>query len=182
MELIKNEVFLFPDTLPTPPLPCKPDDNDLILIYGSNAMWASRFPRIVLIMGHEPMIILNKNERGELRIDLLRIFDNRGNIIARIDEDGFWIDLSSRKKRPNRSTLVVYDHNDSEVLRVHFLNRQTVSISGIFRKPGSNIILKITSDAVETIGSSFHAIKNCSGRLNTIADIVVDDNGHVQFN
>ncbi len=36
--------------------------------------------------------------------------------ITHIDEKGLWVDPSARKSRPDRSTLIVYDHDDAEVL------------------------------------------------------------------
>jgi hypothetical protein len=65
----------------------------------------------------------------------LKVFDDRNDSIAHIDEDGFWVQNSVRKKRPDQSTLVVFDHNDTEVLRIHYLNPRAVSVEGIFRHP-----------------------------------------------
>jgi hypothetical protein len=56
--------------------------------------------------------------------------------ITHIDEKGLWVDPSARKTRPDRSTLIVYDHDDAEVLNVKPLNASTISFTGIFRVKG----------------------------------------------
>lgn len=63
--------------------------------------------------------VANKNE---LIINVLRIYDDHTNIIARIDSDGFWTDPGIRRKKVDKSTLVVYDRADNEVLRAEFIN------------------------------------------------------------
>jgi hypothetical protein len=100
------------------------------------------------MMSGEKMIEINKSQtRDELTITTLKIFDDRNDIIARIDaEDGLWVQNSTRKKRPDKSTLVVYDHSDTEVLRVQFLNRSAILLTGIFRHNGIAEPTIITSE------------------------------------
>jgi hypothetical protein len=128
---------LFPGNAPDPTLPVRgvevPPDA-LKVFVGSNLGWTTRFPYTILKLAGEKMIEIDREKsRKELVITVLRIFDDRNNIIARVDEDGFWVENSTRHKRPNPSTLVVYDHNDIEVLRLIFLNPTTISVTGIFR-------------------------------------------------
>jgi hypothetical protein len=134
---------LIPGDQPTPQLPDVPKEmaqlvkDSLKIFYGTNVsvvMATATTPHTILQMAGEPMLQFERGKRGELVISVLRIFDDRNNIIARLDdEDGIWVENSTRKKRPDPSTLVVYDHSDKEVLRVVFLNPNALSVTGVFR-------------------------------------------------
>ncbi len=94
------------------------------------------FPHTVLQMRGEPMIVIDRDPKTKnLPVTTLRIFDDRDDIIARLDQDGFWVQNTSRKKRPDEHTLIVYDHNDQQVLKINFINPQMISIEGVFRHP-----------------------------------------------
>jgi hypothetical protein len=138
---IQLSTRLFPGDFPTPQLPIagtQIPEKALKVFLGSNVAWATRMPHTILMMGGETMIQIDKDKsRNELVISALKIFDDRNNIIARVDaEDGFWVETSTRKKRPDKSTLVVYDHSDTEVLRIVFMNLNTLYVTGIFRHAG----------------------------------------------
>src|SRR6185295_13230824 len=125
-----------PSNKPTPPLPWnqKIADGYLAVRLGGNFALESKFPHTIFSMAEEPMLVIDwEKDTGNLIITTLRVFDDRDDIIARIDNDGFWVQNTIRKKRPDQHTLVVYDHNDDEVLRIEFLNPKIVSIAGIFR-------------------------------------------------
>lgn len=132
---------LMPGNGPTPVLPPSMRDNALPptalkVFLGSNLAWATRMPHTVLMMGGEKMIEINRDSSGNLVVSTLKIFDDRNNIIARIDEeDGFWVENSTRKKRPDPSTLLVFDHTDREVLRIQLINKDSLSVTGTFRNP-----------------------------------------------
>jgi hypothetical protein len=135
IDLTKNEDVLIPANLPMPEhLPPDVPPNALVVFWGSNISWNTRLPHTVLEMADDPMIVIDKKPGTDnLVVTVLRVFDDRDDIIARIDEDGFWVKNTTRKKRPDPSTLVVYDHSDTEVLRIQFLNSRAISIEGIFR-------------------------------------------------
>jgi hypothetical protein len=142
---------LVPGKLPRPRLSTTgtiPDDA-LVVMLGSVVAWTTRLPHTILTMGSQPMLAIDRHMKrtDELAVIVLRVFDDRNNIIARIDEDGFWVEPSTRKKRPSPDVLVVYDHHDAEVLRVHFLNPTTLSVTGVFRFAGRPNVV-ITPEAV----------------------------------
>jgi hypothetical protein len=147
---------LYPGNEPMPALPFKADvtKDKLQVILGTNIAWPGKFPQTVLRMDGEKMIEIDKDARkNQLVVSILKIFDDRNNIIARVDaEDGFWVENSTRKKRPNPSTLVVYDHSDVEVLRMVFLNPTTLSITGIFRHPQIAKPVVVTPEYIDVIG------------------------------
>ena len=107
--------------------------------------------------GGEKIIELDRTSRGELLLSTLKIFDDRNDIIARVDaDDGFWVANSTRTKRPDKSTLVVFDHNDAEVLRLVFLNKNTLSVTGVFRHRHVARPVIITPDALNLAGNVFN--------------------------
>jgi hypothetical protein len=115
----------------------------LILLFGNKGFTSTtETPHTILRMGGQKMLEIDWDAtRNELVVTVLRIFDDRNNIIARIDEDGFWVENSTRNKRPNPSTLVVYDHSDTEVLRAIFMTPRTFYVTGIFRRAGSATVI-----------------------------------------
>ena len=148
---------LFPDDLPTPRLPMdvKIPDNALRVILGSNVAWATKMPHTILMISGEPLISIDrKGNSDELVVSALKIFDDRKNIIARFSEDGFWVENSTRKKRPDKSTLVVFDHNDQEVLNMHFINKNTIVVTGIFNHSTINRPVIVTQTSMKIGGST----------------------------
>jgi hypothetical protein len=135
-----NSARLVPGDVQTPPLrptvmPIPP--NALMVFWGSNMSWATTFPRTVIRMGATDLLTIGRSAKtGVLVIKTLRIYDDRNNIIVRVDENEFWVGDGNRKKRPDPSTLIVYDHFDVEVLRITLLNKSAVVIRGILRCPG----------------------------------------------
>src|ERR1700738_5207073 len=135
---LRDSTRLTPGRLPTPAI--RPDAGEipgdaLIAFLGSNVAWSNHMPHTILQMGGLPMLTVDKDKKGMV-IKVLRIFDEANEIIARDDEECFWYEHSTRKKRPDRSTLVVYDRRDTEVLRLTLLNRQALSVTGVFRSKG----------------------------------------------
>lgn len=130
------------------------DNSALKVIYGTNVATATKLPHTVLKISGDPIIQFTKHpSRNELIISCLKVFDDRNNIIARIDEeDGLWVENSTRKKRPDPSTIVVYDHLDKEVLRLNFANPTTLYVTGIFRHPNLSVPIVVTEEAYQQGG------------------------------
>ena len=135
LEALASKI-LKPGNEPIPPHAAlrRVPDKALMVFLGTNLAWATRMPHTVLMMGGEPMIAIDRHQNSnQIVVSVLRIFDDRHNIIARIDEGGFWVENSTRSKRPDPHTMQVYDHNDVEVLRIVFLNPRAISVTGVFR-------------------------------------------------
>lgn len=125
----------------------------LVVFLGSNLAWATRMPHTILQMAALKMLVIDRRkDRNELVVSVLRIFDDRGNIIARIGEGDFWVENSTRKKRPDPSTLVVYDRSDTEVLHIKFPNPTTLSVTGVFRREGGPVAVTITPEVLQIGG------------------------------
>ena len=73
-------------------------------------------------------------------ISALRVFDDRGDNLVKIDQNDYWIKPDTHYVRPDWSTLIAYDHSDAEVLRIHLVNDRVVTVTGIFLHPGSKTV------------------------------------------
>ena len=101
------------------------------------------------------MLTINKDSTtGHIRVTTLQIFDDRKDSIATMDDGHFWVKFGSKKKRPDKSTLVVYDHLNKEVLRVRFLNPHAISVQGLFRHPKRVETIEITKKFLRIGGVS----------------------------
>src|SRR6202012_5128959 len=94
------------------------------------------------------------------------MFDDRNDIIARIDKDGFWVQNNVRKKRPDECTLVVFDPSATEVLRLQYLNPKAISVQGLFRHPKMGPrYWEVTQDRTTLMPNNNSHIGNCVGNL-----------------
>jgi len=139
---------LMPGSKVRPQMPrgCDPPADAMVVLFGSNVAWGTKFPYTVLEMDKTKMLAISKVAgKSQISIDVLRIFDESKKIIARIDEDGFWVASDVRRQKPNRSTLVVYDGADQQALKIEFLNPNTLYIEGISRDR-RGVMVQITAD------------------------------------
>lgn len=160
----KGLTRLLPGSKPRPQLPprCDPPADAMVVLFGSNAAWGSQFPYTVLDMGGTKMLAVDKvADKAQLSISVLRIFDDRGTIIARIDDDGFWVAPDVRRQKPNRSTLVVYDRGDQQALKVEFLNSNTLYVEGIFRDRKGSVVQIIADRLILPRNNT--VARNCFG-------------------
>lgn len=137
-ELGKYEGTLVPGTGTAPTMPSTENlsSGAVAVIYGKNVSINSVFPHTLLRMGNDDIIVIDRDKKsGNIKVLSLRVFDDQYDIIARIDESDFWVKNTNRAKRPDEHTLIVYDHNDEQVLKIELLNPQTLEIQGIFRSP-----------------------------------------------
>lgn len=170
IDLTKNEGVLLPDNLLMPPAPkgCEIPDDALAIFYGGSVTWTQRDFQKVFKMAGEDMLVFERRN-GSIVLTLLRIYDDGGSIIARIDEDGFWVAPQVRKKRPDKSTLIVYDQRDIEVLRLHFLNPRALSVQGMLRNPKlPGYSVTITNEFVRYMPGNFTLSGNCTGNAQEV--------------
>jgi hypothetical protein len=135
-ELARNEGVLEPGNN-FPPRNCKSTDTSLVALYiGPHTFFLKKFPQSILkIAGRD---ILSLDKKGDnIAIKTLNLFDDSGTAFATIDstneDNHFWVAPNVRKYRPDTHTLVVYDGNAQEALRITFLNEKAISITGVFR-------------------------------------------------
>lgn len=169
-ELAKNEGTLYHAGLPRPPSHCQIGENEFAIFAGGGASFNSEFPTQLLTIGGQTIIGAHTDDSGRLLLSLLRIFDEQGNNIARIEPDGtFWSHPNVRRVRPDWSTLIVYDPHDDEALYLKFINKNTISIRGIFRSNGRQPVV-ITDTAIKMGGINISG--SCSH--NTVEGIHID--------
>jgi hypothetical protein len=177
IDLTSNEGVLKPGASPKAKLPdhCNPPDGALTVVYGTNVSWSTVFPHTIIEMGGLPMLVVDRDSNGFLKITTLRIFDDRDDIIARVDEEGFWVQNTIRRKRPNENTLIVYDHNDDQVLKLQYLNSSFLLIEGILRnKLTSPSFIVITQENMKIMPMNMTMTGNCFG--NNRVDITIGGN------
>jgi hypothetical protein len=138
-EFARNEGVLEPGD-DFPPRECKSTDPSLVALYiGPNTFFLKTFPQSILkIAGRD---ILSLDKKGDnIAIKTLNLFDDSGAAFATIDSandnNHFWVAPNVRKYRPDSHTLVVFDKDAQEALRVTFLNERAISITGVFRYAG----------------------------------------------
>lgn len=134
IDLTKNEGVLEPGTMPDPPGMGQIPEGALAIFAGGGVCWTQGASVKIVKMAGDDMLTIER--RGpSLVVTVLRIYDANGSIIARIDEDGFWVAPQVRKKRPDKSTLIVFDQSDVEVLNLRFLNPKSISVRAFLRHP-----------------------------------------------
>jgi hypothetical protein len=154
-ELAKNEGILYPAELPRPKNPCSIPEGDFAIFAGGGAMSSSGPPTSLLTIGGQEIISAEQDENGRLILRTLRVFDEQGNIIARIDKNGFWLHPLSRRLRPDWSTIVIYDGRDNEALNIRFINKNTILIKGIFKTLG-RVPMIITENSIRVGGNTLY--------------------------
>jgi len=141
---------LVPSNLPRPQTTCHVGDDEFAIFAGSIVAFNSERPTVLLSIGGADIIKADMDENGRIHLSTLKLYDDQNEIIARITSDGLWVHPLMRRERPDYSTLVIYDRRDAEVLKIKFINSNTIAISGIFRYPNRPPV--ILSDRESQIG------------------------------
>lgn len=168
VDLSRNEGVLIPANIATPNLPrgcVKPVGALGIFLGSTNVTWAIQFPHVALFMKKDEMLVIDREKTsGYLEIKTLRVFGPEGRVVASIHDGEFWVSSNVRKKRPDESTLIVYDERDAELLRVSFLNPSALMITGVFRHPElSPIVYTVTDKEIIQMPNNGHISNNCLG-------------------
>jgi hypothetical protein len=134
-ELEKNEGLLIPAHHKRPTTNCPIGEDDFAIYAGGGAVYSLSRPQSLLSISNQSIITGEPLEDGSMRLKALQLFDEDGDIITRITDGKLWVNPLARRERPDFSTLIVYDKRDVEVLKLEFLNHNSISINGIFRVP-----------------------------------------------
>ncbi|MGO8739171.1 hypothetical protein [Rhodoblastus sp.] len=162
-DLEKNYGVLYPANIPQPLTKCNITSGYFTVFSGGGAVQALNN---ILSVGGLTLIAVKKRDDGSLIISTLRLFDDRGDLIARIDDGKVWVSESVRRKRPDASTIIIYDHNDDEVMSFKFLNKKSIELTGKFYTPSHQMIY--LGNAYMIIGSN-KFVSSCFGGYNGIA-------------
>lgn len=160
-ELAKKEGVLIPDGLPPPLSRCPTPPDAMALYLGNGGSWAKFFPHTVVSSDGEDLLWLEQGTSNSIEVSA-RIFDERGELIARLERNQFTpTAAASRIKRPDRSTLEIYDHKDRQVLRIHFDNYRAMEITAILHSSSGRKSLVIAKDGIFINGTVINQL--CTG-------------------
>ncbi len=138
------------------PISCGPEFFELAIKAGNNILTSRIYPYNVIVADDRPIVQIDKKEHSII-IKELRVFDDRQNVVVHIQDNRFWVLRDSRLERPDSSTLVVYDHNDDQVLRIRYSNPHVISLEGIFRN--NQLTVTLAPDYIQI--DKFYLTKDC---------------------
>ena len=147
-QLKETEGSLIAANLPMPLSDCPVPQDALAIYIGSNVAWATSFPHTVFRSNGYDLLVLDRDLAGGIVVTA-KIFDDRQNLVAEIVKNHFLAsNYASHFGRPDRSSLIVYDHLDVPALEIQFLNDRAISIPlAQIRAPGGRA-LRVTTDSV----------------------------------
>jgi hypothetical protein len=138
-EMRRNYGRIYPSNIATSPQKkCGPGD-DIVLYPGQNSFQISSFPYTFLTIDGRPVISLGR-DGDAISIDTLWLEDEKGNIIAHVNKDEFWIDPTvERFMVPDRSKLAIADHSGKVALLLWFMNKNHLFVDGNFHYHGFTV-------------------------------------------
>lgn len=121
--------------LPTPRNACSQhtEVGDYTLIMGSNATIEKVLPHIIVEYRNKPLLLVGRGADGGMAITF-NAFDNSGKVISTLENNHFVENVNNifRKSNPDTHTLLIFDEKNTEELRVIYVSKHTMSISGTF--------------------------------------------------
>ena len=128
--------ILTPASLPSPDNDCiKKHPDGFAVLYGDNTSVIKYFPHHIVVSSAGPLMTLDKLSSGDIVI-IMDVRHPTGKIVARLDEQGYVIGSRLLIKRPDNSTLIVFDEYGNKALDVHYLNPRAVSVNGYLNYSG----------------------------------------------
>lgn len=142
-------------------------NSGLRVYLGAFLAWSDEFPHTIVMMRDEEILTMDSRSNGSIVLSVLRMYDERGKIIVRFDGGEIWTAEGIRVKRSDKSTIVVFNTSDKEVLNVKFLNPKSVYITGVFHYPG---LRPIVIDATKLVIGGMTFVGGYAGK-NKKADL-----------
>jgi hypothetical protein len=157
--------FLTPGDDPSPRGPCDESRyplSDFVYFGGNEIVIDPNVETGILVVGGHEIPSFLSTERG-LRISG-DIYSESG-LLAHITNNEFTINPNTtfRTERPDRHTLIIRDNAGRENLRIRFLNKRAIKVTGRLFFPGMNPIL-VTDTALFENGATLSG--NCSSKIN----------------
>jgi hypothetical protein len=107
---------------------------------GKFEVFASVFPYTVLAVNKQKAIIINRDENGRIAVSM-EIRDKDSKIVVLFENGHFTVNennfLKRGTERPDRSTLIVHDQWNNEVLNARYRNKNYLDISALLQYPGA---------------------------------------------
>jgi hypothetical protein len=112
-----------------------PPTNVVTLLIGNSVSVVYWFPHTVIRCKGKPILTISKNEQGATVSG--EFFGDNGNVVCVLENNRFIINPSNYliADRPDKSTLIVRDQKNIEVLNVRFLNPYAIRLDARFRFP-----------------------------------------------
>jgi hypothetical protein len=148
---------LIPANDPTP-MDAQAPTNAITLVLGNTVNEVFWFPHTVLIYKGKPMLTISKTPKGAAISG--EFFGDNEDVVAVLENNRFTINRLNyfTKERPDRSTLIVRDQKNIEVLNVRFMNPHTIKLLGRFRLPNAPDV--IIDENQGMFASHIHSIGN----------------------
>lgn len=153
---------------PGSPCPANLVRNGYQILFGTNASFTSSLPHVVLMYKRLPLLTIKRGKDGGMAVNF-KAFNKEGKIIAELTNNHFIENQNVifHKSNPDLHTLVIFDQEDREILRVKYINKNFMKISGDFRLYNNvNIPISLNSP-------SMHISNSCFGESG-LADILIE--------
>ena len=147
------------------------------LIMGRNFIGLAGVISMPLVRFHDKtMLRLSIGQKGASISG--EFFDNNKNVIAVLESNRWTLNRERYFKslKPDKSTLIVQDHQNAEVLNIRFCNRNFFEISGLFRFPDG-------TEATITKSNCIYHGQTYSGNVCLAGDggLGIDSDGTVEW-
>jgi hypothetical protein len=138
------------------------------IIGGKNYFSVTKWPYTMVYLDGRPILTFRK-DHSKILLDRLHLFDDRHNVIVHVEDNTFSIlgDYTRIASGSGRTTLVIFDHNDVQALKLTYASQCVMRIEGIFRNEKSGV----------TIGDEYMELSNgvrFSGTYWQNASIIMD--------
>jgi hypothetical protein len=159
--------WLVPASEPLPKLnDCgKPKENGLALYMGNSVYLVDKFPATVVRVGGVPRLTLEKGAKGiAITTDIFDDSEPKPKIIASIERNQFTINPNNYFKLDwsnDRSQLRVVDQYKDEVLNIHYLNKNAISLVAVLHYPGVSGPITISAEGISWEHIRIHGGADC---------------------
>lgn len=141
-ELLNNQKELYefasdklvPASEPTPPNSCRsqlPGDVFVFLGTRGNATVTNQFPNTILQVKDHDVVSIDRGE-GDSLVLSVDMRDASGKMIANLSKNGFIVSKNYELYllRPDKSTVIIWDGYEKEILKARFLNPNAFALQG----------------------------------------------------
>jgi hypothetical protein len=126
--------------------------NDLVLMSGTNAYAADKFPYNALTVNCDRVMLIDKDVNGRVGLTL-SVLDQDGRVVVDIEKGHFKVNKNNYfaiDRHHSRSTLSVIDQFKHEVLYLHLANKNVLQMRASFYHRG----IPIRIDDLHPFGAS----------------------------
>jgi hypothetical protein len=156
--------LLTPGDEPDLPNDCDVSPGALKLYMGKSLLWTARDAFTAVLLNGIPLLSLRRVPTG-LAISA-RVMSDNGKYIAEVVDNQFFVNRKGffEMRTPDKHTLEVYGKDKEQVLKISYLNKSSIRVSGIFRSgcPPPFVV----NDAGITWGTN-HLDVGCIGNFTT---------------